>query len=134
MRYRLILLETQNNCLNHGTEYYFTVIYKKGDETDLVITETRYSSSTHKTSSNILPSRLIPYADEITKVTKRNFESTCQLPTRYSTFLISVSGGDRNTVQEHISYSKTSGELVFPFREVPYITKFGTIHQNGFIN
>lgn len=92
MRYRLILLETQNNCLNHGTEYYFIVIYKKGDETDLVITETRYSSSTHKTSPNILPSRLTPYADEITKVTRRNFDRTCQLPTRYSTFLISIGG------------------------------------------
>jgi hypothetical protein len=39
MRKTLILQETQNNCLNCGILNYFTVIYKKGDETDLVIKE-----------------------------------------------------------------------------------------------
>ena len=90
MRYRSILLGTQENCLNSEIGNYFTVIYKKGDETDLVIIETRHSSTTHKTSSNFLPSRLTPYADEITKTTRWDFDRTCQLLTRYSTFLISV--------------------------------------------
>ena len=72
-------------------------------------------STMYKIFSNILLSRVTPYAEEITKSSNVDFDATDQLLTIYSA-LFEYLRKNRNTMKQCIRYLQTSRKLMFQLR------------------
>jgi hypothetical protein len=80
-------------------------VHKKGDETYCINHHgISLLSTSHKIVLNILPSRLIPYVDEIIGDHQRGLRSTDQLLIRFSAFVRywRING---SAMRQYISYS-----------------------------